>query len=179
MSWAPSRRLADRLADAEATALVGRTVEREQLVGLLTAEPGPAIVFLHGPGGIGKTILLHGVLDRLGVGSVRIDGRHVEPTPAGLLRAIAAVLDVAELRSVQDAGARLEAAGTRLLAIDSYEHLGIIDGWLRNDLLPARHELERLSRDVRAARFHPGTDAFAHEAIGKALLDVDPSGPRW
>ena len=41
------------------------------------------------------------------------------------------------------------------------------------------HELERLSRDVRAARFHPGTDAFAHEVIGKALLDVDPSGPRW
>ena len=41
------------------------------------------------------------------------------------------------------------------------------------------HELERLSRDVRAARFHPGTDVFAHEVIGKTLLDVDPSGPRW
>jgi alkylation response protein AidB-like acyl-CoA dehydrogenase len=40
-------------------------------------------------------------------------------------------------------------------------------------------ELERLSRDVRAARFHPGTDAFTHETIGKALLGVDPSGPRW
>jgi alkylation response protein AidB-like acyl-CoA dehydrogenase len=40
-------------------------------------------------------------------------------------------------------------------------------------------ELERLSRDVRAARFHPGTDAFTHETIGKALLDVDPLGPRW
>jgi alkylation response protein AidB-like acyl-CoA dehydrogenase len=40
-------------------------------------------------------------------------------------------------------------------------------------------ELERLSRDVRAARFHPATDAFTHEAIGKALLEVDPSGPRW
>ena len=40
-------------------------------------------------------------------------------------------------------------------------------------------ELERLSRDVRAARFHPGTDAFTHEAIGKALLGVDPGGPRW
>jgi alkylation response protein AidB-like acyl-CoA dehydrogenase len=40
-------------------------------------------------------------------------------------------------------------------------------------------ELERLSRDVRAARFHPGTDAFTHETIGKALLDVDPSGLRW
>jgi len=40
-------------------------------------------------------------------------------------------------------------------------------------------ELERLSRDVRAARFHPGTDAFTHETIGKALLGVDPHGPRW
>lgn len=40
-------------------------------------------------------------------------------------------------------------------------------------------ELERLSRDVRAARFHPGTDAFTHETIGKALLDVDSSEPRW
>jgi alkylation response protein AidB-like acyl-CoA dehydrogenase len=40
-------------------------------------------------------------------------------------------------------------------------------------------ELERLSRDVRAARFHPGTDAFTHETVGKALLDVDPRGPGW
>src|SRR5262245_44214639 len=40
-------------------------------------------------------------------------------------------------------------------------------------------ELERLSRDVRAARFHPGTDAFTHEIVGKALLEVDPQGPRW
>ena len=41
------------------------------------------------------------------------------------------------------------------------------------------HELERLSRDVRAARFHPGTDAFTHEVIGKALLGINPTGPRW
>jgi alkylation response protein AidB-like acyl-CoA dehydrogenase len=40
-------------------------------------------------------------------------------------------------------------------------------------------ELERLSRDVRAARFHPATDALTHETIGKALLQVDPYGPRW
>ncbi len=40
-------------------------------------------------------------------------------------------------------------------------------------------ELERLSRDVRAARFHPGTDAFTHEIVGKTLLEVDPQGPRW
>ena len=173
VSWAPSRRLADRLADAEATALVGRTVERERLVGLLTAEPGPAIVFLHGPGGIGKTILLHGVLDRLGVASVRIDGRHVEPTPAGLLEAIAAVLGVAGLRSVQDAAARLEAAGTRLLAIDSYEHLGIIDGWLRNDLLPV---LPAAMRTVTAGR-NPPNHAWRTAAGWRTLIAEQLLGP--
>ena len=36
------------------------------------------------------------------------------------------------------------------------------------------HELERLSRDVRAARFHPGTDAYTHEVIGKALSGHQP-----
>jgi alkylation response protein AidB-like acyl-CoA dehydrogenase len=40
-------------------------------------------------------------------------------------------------------------------------------------------ELERLSRDVRAARFHPGTDVSTHEIIGKTLLGVDGDGPRW
>lgn len=40
-------------------------------------------------------------------------------------------------------------------------------------------ELERLSRDVRAARFHPGTDAFTHEVIGKALLGVGGDAGRW
>jgi alkylation response protein AidB-like acyl-CoA dehydrogenase len=40
-------------------------------------------------------------------------------------------------------------------------------------------ELERLSRDVRAARFQPGTDAFTHEVVGAAVLGRDPRGPRW
>jgi alkylation response protein AidB-like acyl-CoA dehydrogenase len=40
-------------------------------------------------------------------------------------------------------------------------------------------ELERLSRDVRAGRFHPGTDAFTHEVVGKGILGVDPGASRW
>jgi alkylation response protein AidB-like acyl-CoA dehydrogenase len=42
-----------------------------------------------------------------------------------------------------------------------------------------RHELERLYRDVRAASFHPATDAFAHEAIAKAALGIGDDEPRW
>ncbi|MPY92612.1 MAG: acyl-CoA dehydrogenase [Acidimicrobiia bacterium] len=42
-----------------------------------------------------------------------------------------------------------------------------------------RHELERLYRDARAGGYHPPTDAYAHEAIGKAALGVSPDAPRW
>jgi alkylation response protein AidB-like acyl-CoA dehydrogenase len=41
------------------------------------------------------------------------------------------------------------------------------------------HELERLYRDVRAGGFHPANDALTHETVGKALLGIDPNGPRW
>lgn len=41
------------------------------------------------------------------------------------------------------------------------------------------HELARLLRDSRAAAYHPASDALAHEAIGKAVLGIDPEGPRW
>lgn len=41
------------------------------------------------------------------------------------------------------------------------------------------HELSRLLRDSRAAAYHPASDALAHEAIGKAILGIDPEGPRW
>lgn len=40
-------------------------------------------------------------------------------------------------------------------------------------------ELERLYRDVRCGGFHPANDALVHELVGKMLLGVDPTGPRW
>ncbi len=40
-------------------------------------------------------------------------------------------------------------------------------------------ELSRLLRDSRAAAYHPPSHALAHEFIGKAVLDIDPEGPRW
>lgn len=40
-------------------------------------------------------------------------------------------------------------------------------------------EFARLWRDSRGVAFHPPADALAHEQIGKGLLGIDPSGPRW
>jgi alkylation response protein AidB-like acyl-CoA dehydrogenase len=41
------------------------------------------------------------------------------------------------------------------------------------------HELSRLLRDSRGVAYHPPSNALAHEAIGKAVLGIDPTGPRW
>lgn len=41
------------------------------------------------------------------------------------------------------------------------------------------NELSRLLRDSRAVAYHPPAAAIAHEGIGKALLSIDPDGPRW
>ena len=83
------------------------------------------------------------------------------------------MLGVAELRSVQDVAAGLEATGTRLLAIDSYEHLGIIDGWLRNDLLPA---LPAAMRTVTAGR-NPPNHAWRTAAGWRTLIAEQLLGP--
>ncbi len=41
------------------------------------------------------------------------------------------------------------------------------------------NELERLYRDVRCGGFHPANDALTHEMVAKAVLGIDPAGPRW
>ena len=43
-----------------------------------------------------------------------------------------------------------------------------------------RNELERLFRDARLGRIHPGNSMFAHEIMAKTLLGIDPDEmPRW
>jgi alkylation response protein AidB-like acyl-CoA dehydrogenase len=43
-----------------------------------------------------------------------------------------------------------------------------------------RNEMERLFRDARLGRIHPGNAAFTREIIGKAVLGINPDEqPRW
>src|SRR4051812_31852626 len=131
-----SERVADRLAVAAATALVGRERERDQLRDWVMDPDGPSAVFVHGPAGIGKTALVNGTL--VGPTRVGVDGRDVEPTPATVLAHIGSVLGLKTatptLEQVADA---ITAARVVALVVDSYERFGVVDGWLRNRLLPS------------------------------------------
>lgn len=131
-----SERVADRLALAAAAALVGRERERDQLRAWVTEPDGPSAIFVHGPSGIGKTALVMGTL--AGPTTVVVDGREIEPTPATVLAHLGSVLGLPTgTPDVDEIGDAVEAAAIVALVVDSYERFGLIDGWLRNCLLPA------------------------------------------
>ncbi|OLL16740.1 MULTISPECIES: AAA family ATPase [unclassified Rhodococcus (in: high G+C Gram-positive bacteria)] len=130
----PSATLGDVLAARRRRRFVGRSAELELVRAALDSPRPPFLVlYLYGPGGIGKTSLLDEVADlAVGAGSVlvRLDGRDLVPAPAAVLASLAEHLDL-------DADRIATASGQRLvMVIDTYEALAPIDGWIRRDLLP-------------------------------------------
>ncbi|MGR6964412.1 LuxR family transcriptional regulator [Geodermatophilus sp. URMC 61] len=128
--------MSERLAAAAATALIGRAEERARLTALL-APDGPAAVFVHGPGGIGKTALVTGTLASLPLATVTLDGRRTEPTVPGALAALGAALGVPAPPSAAAVADAMADAGTDVLVIDGFERLNLLDGWVRNELASA------------------------------------------
>ena len=132
----PGGSVSDRLAAAKTAALIGRVEERARL-GALLAAPGPAAVFVHGPGGIGKTTLVTGTLAALPLNWVCLDGRRMEPTVPGALVEIGAALGGPAPPSATAAAEQVAASGVEVLAFDSFERLNLLDGWIRNELISA------------------------------------------
>ncbi|MFP5415687.1 MAG: ATP-binding protein [Actinomycetes bacterium] len=137
-------RMRDRLAARWSSQFVGRAKELALVGSLLASTDEGAVVFLHGPGGVGKTTLLRRITalaDDAGRRVVRLDGRDVAPLPSSFLAALAAGGRAAGGLAADDdhAGVVRELAeqpGLTLL-IDTTELLGPLDRWLREDLLPA------------------------------------------
>src|SRR3712207_3689217 len=91
---APPARLADRLADEQRVLFVGRTEERAIFSAAIASEELPfSVLFICGPGGVGKTSLLHelsALCRTAGLESVILDARNVEATAESLLAALTA-----------------------------------------------------------------------------------------
>jgi hypothetical protein len=129
------------MLDERAGALVGRARERAALLEVVEGDM-PAVAFVHGIAGVGKSALLAAVAADArsrGVTVVTLDGRAFEPTERGLLGVL---------------GDALTPGRRVLLTIDTYERLRLLDAWLRQSFVPMLPENVRLllaGRDAPAA----------------------------
>ena len=117
---------------------MGRSAEIELFRGALddATDPPFSVLYVHGPGGIGKSSLLQGLgVIAAGAGATvaRLDGRDLEPSPASVLQALAETMPVP---AGDDPIGPLTGGGRLVLLVDAYEHLAALDDWLRARLIP-------------------------------------------
>ncbi|MCA9523528.1 MAG: AAA family ATPase [Myxococcales bacterium] len=131
-------RLADRLREARHRSFVGRDDEISAFERALDDPSCPyCIIYLYGPGGVGKTTLLHEYAYRCAqrdVPSFYLDGRNVQPSPDGFYEALRLMFGLSADASVLD---HLMAIGPRMVfLLDTYEMLKPIDRFVREVFLP-------------------------------------------
>ncbi|GAB2962484.1 ATP-binding protein [Streptomyces heilongjiangensis] len=117
---------------------------------------GP-VLYVHGPGGVGKSTLLRRFEDeacRAGRRIVWVDGHRVTPSPAGFL---AETTDVV-------------AGPDVVLLIDGFERCQGLEGWLRDRFLPGLRE----DAVVVVAGRRPPSDEWLCDLAWSDLLEVLP-----
>jgi len=116
--------LAERLADRDRERFVGREAELDLLERCLTEDQPAAVVFVHGPGGIGKSTLLREFERRAaaaGWDTFSVEGRELSPASDALESTVRAA----------------RSSSRPLILIDTYERMTGLDGYLRSTLLPS------------------------------------------
>jgi hypothetical protein len=147
--------LGQRLEEERARRFVGRTAELDLFVARLaaaTAAAGPAgseaprfsVLWVHGPGGIGKSALL-AAYDRAartaGFAVAQVDGRRTRPTATGFRSAVHATVAPASPERAPHRVTYLRT-GVRLghrqvILCDAVERLESVQDWLREEFLPS------------------------------------------
>lgn len=137
----PSR-LVNRLNSARQRQFVGRTSELALFQSALTAPELPFFVlYIFGPGGVGKTTLLKECVSLCAQTQAPVfflDARNIEPTPEAFVGALQRTMGLAP----PDTPLQALAANPyrQVILIDTYEILMAIDGWLRDVFLPQMPE---------------------------------------
>lgn len=158
-----SSRLADRLTVARGERFVGREAELALFQSALQADELPFyLLFVHGPGGVGKTTLLAEFLafcHRAEAHPISLDARLIDPSPRSFLSALQLAAGLESTVSLVDAFAAL--SGRKVILVDTYEKLTPLDGWLREMFLPQLPEdvltvLASREAPLHAWRIDPG-----------------------
>lgn len=146
--------VATLLERRRSTGIVGRREELAELR-LLLDDDGPVVALIHGGAGMGKSTLLSAFVTEAraaGCAVPALDGRAFEPTESAFLGELAVAIGAAA-PTLAAAADRLGEIGDRVvLAVDTYEALRLIDGWLRQTFVPA---LRANVRVVLAGRLPP------------------------
>jgi hypothetical protein len=128
--------IGDWLHEETGRHFVGRTAELDLVrTASQASEPPVPLIYLHGPGGIGKTALLDRMAsfaEPTGRLAVRLDLHTVEPTPSAFLAAFAAVLGRADGDVTPES---LSECGRLLVLVDTVELGESLLGWLRRDVV--------------------------------------------
>jgi AAA ATPase-like protein len=146
--------VADRLKRARRRRFVGRAAELELFLdGLSASEPPFSVLWIHGPGGVGKTALLGALGEAAadaGVGVVSLDLRAIEPSPPTFMAELERALGLPAEASVRESLAGRECA---VLLLDTFETAVGLEDWLREQFVPA---LPARALVVVAGRNGPG-----------------------
>jgi hypothetical protein len=131
-------RLGERLRAARRRWFVGREAERHLFRDALLAEDLPfCVLYVYGPGGVGKTTLLAEfarMAEDAGAAAHLLDARNVEAMPESFNAALCLTIGLTPSQDPLDALA--DRPGRHVVLVDTYETLAPLDGWLRDVFMP-------------------------------------------
>jgi hypothetical protein len=142
------------LKTARRRRFVGRAAELELFLGALAAsEPPFSVLWLHGPGGVGKTALLGAFAESAedaGLRVVSLDLRTIEPSPPAFMAELGRALGLSTEPSPREA---LAGDAPAVLLLDTFEIAVGLEDWLREQFVPS---LPARALVVVAGRDGPG-----------------------
>ena len=164
-----ARTVADRLRVVRRRSLVGRRDELARVSALMSRPPveRPTVLYVHGPGGVGKTALLQAcelLVSDLDRACLRVDGADMSPTVPGLLEALYRAAGAATGTPIAD------VVGGSVLLVDRFEDLAPLESWWWQAFLP---ELSEDAFVVLAGR-RPPPALWRRDPAWPDLVEVMP-----